>query len=53
MWWFRGRASPSTQNAVNALLRDVLASRLGIQVDDPTEIVRERFAAGFADGPRA
>ncbi len=46
-WWFRGRATPSSQNSVNALLRDLLSSRLDIQVDDPREVVRTRFLEGF------
>ena len=46
-WWFRGRATPSSQNGVNALLRDMVSSRLDIQVDDPTDVVRSRFVDGF------
>ena len=59
VWWFRGRASPYTQNTVNGLLRDVLTSRLGIQVDDTTETVRRAFTEGFTaalgpdEGPRS
>ena len=55
VWWFRGRASPYTQNSVNGLLRDVLTSRLGIQVDDTTDTVRRALAEGFtaAFGPES
>jgi class 3 adenylate cyclase/tetratricopeptide (TPR) repeat protein len=47
--WFGGRASPTMQNTVNALLRDVLASRLGIQVDGDRELVRDRFTTAFTE----
>ena len=55
VWWFRGRASPYTQKSVNALLRDVLTSRLGIQVDATREAVRRAFTEGFTSalGPEA
>ena len=49
VWWFRGRAAPSTQNSVNGLLRDLLAARLGIQVDDTQEMVRRLLTKGFAE----
>ncbi len=49
VWWFRGRASPSTRTSASALLRDVMAARLGIQIDDPRDEVRERFVQGFVD----
>ena len=47
--WFGGRASPTMQNTVNALLRDVLASRLGLQIDDDSELVRDRFTTAFTE----
>ncbi|MET0999396.1 MAG: adenylate/guanylate cyclase domain-containing protein, partial [Marmoricola sp.] len=59
VWWFRGRASPYTQNTVNGLLRDVVTSRLGIQVDDTTDSVRRALTEGFTaalgpdEGPRS
>ena len=34
VWWFRGRASPSGENRPNALLREVIVSRLEIQESD-------------------
>ncbi len=53
VWWFRGRAAPSSQQGVNFLLRDVLTSRLDIQLDDPGDVVRSRMVEGFvsAAGP--
>jgi class 3 adenylate cyclase/tetratricopeptide (TPR) repeat protein len=57
-WWFRGRAAPSGQHGVNVLLRDVLTSRLDIQIDDATEVVLSRLTTGFVSalgpetGPR-
>ena len=47
VWWFRGRASPSGENRPNALLREVIVSRLEIQESDGPEVVREKWAAGF------
>jgi class 3 adenylate cyclase/tetratricopeptide (TPR) repeat protein len=58
VWWFRGRAAPSSQQGVNFLLRDVVTSRLDIQIDDSSDVVRERLyegfvsAAGPVEGPR-
>ncbi len=49
VWWFRGRASPTTQNAVNALVRDLLTSRLGIQVDDARRARAGALVAAFRD----
>ncbi len=49
VWWFRGRASPSSQNTVNALIRDVVTARLGILVDDPPERLQELLVAAFRD----
>jgi class 3 adenylate cyclase/tetratricopeptide (TPR) repeat protein len=46
-WWFRGRASPSAQDSPNALLRDVIASRLEIQESDGPDVVREKWRVGF------
>ncbi len=57
VWWFRGRASPSTQNSANALLRDVVTARLDIAIDETAEAVRAKFVDGFVsalgpdDGP--
>jgi class 3 adenylate cyclase/tetratricopeptide (TPR) repeat protein len=47
VWWFRGRASPTTRGTVGALLRDVLMARLDLRLDDPRETVRARFAEAF------
>ena len=58
VWWFRGRAAPSSQNTVNVLLRDVLTSRLDIQIDDTSERA-PRLTDGFVSalgpdsGPRS
>ena len=38
LWWFRGRASPSTQNLPNALLREMMAARLDIHESDDPEL---------------
>ena len=51
VWWFRGRASPSTQNGVNALLRDLLTSRLG-HPDRRPRATRAQPAARRASSPR-
>ena len=48
VWWFRGRASPSMQETPNALLRDLLAARLGIQESDAADVVREKWERGLA-----
>ena len=48
-WWFRGRATPSSQHGVNSLLRDLLSSRFDISVDDPSDVVGSRFVDGFVD----
>ncbi|MGG5258117.1 ATP-binding protein, partial [Phycicoccus avicenniae] len=48
VWWFRGRASPSQQNRPHTLLRDALATRVGIAPDDDPETVLARVEAGFA-----
>ncbi len=55
VWWFRARAAPSSQHGVNVLLRDLLTSRLDIQIDDHSEVVRTRLRDGFvsAVGPEA
>ncbi len=47
VWWFRGRASPAGENRPNALLREVIVSRLEIQESDGPEVVREKWTAGF------
>jgi class 3 adenylate cyclase/tetratricopeptide (TPR) repeat protein len=48
VWWFRGRASPSQQNRPHTLLRDALATRVGITPDDDPQTVLARCEAGFA-----
>ncbi len=58
VWWFRGRSAPSSQRGVNVLLRDLLTSRLDIQLDDASDVVRKRLTEGFVSalgpetGPR-
>jgi class 3 adenylate cyclase/tetratricopeptide (TPR) repeat protein len=48
LWWFRGRAFPSGQHSPGALLRDLMATRLGVQESDPVEVVRHKLAEGMA-----
>jgi class 3 adenylate cyclase/tetratricopeptide (TPR) repeat protein len=47
VWWFRARAAPSGENRPNALIREVIASRLEIQESDGPAVVREKWTAGF------
>jgi class 3 adenylate cyclase/tetratricopeptide (TPR) repeat protein len=47
LWWFRGRASPAGENRPNALLRDVIVSRLEIQESDGPDEVVEKWHRGF------
>ena len=49
VWWFGGRASPASQQTANALLRDVLGTRLGLKVDGSREVVRDRLTTAFTD----
>jgi predicted ATPase/class 3 adenylate cyclase len=57
VWWFRGRSSPWWENRPNALLRDVLVTRLEIQDSDGPEVVRQKWDVGiarvFGDEPSA
>lgn len=48
-FWFRGRASPVTQETPLALLRDVIATRLDLHGHDGAEEVREAFVRAFRD----
>ena len=48
VWVLRGRASPSTENVPNALLRSVFAERLGIRATDAPERVRAKWREGWA-----
>ncbi|MGN6610179.1 MAG: ATP-binding protein, partial [Angustibacter sp.] len=45
-WWFRGRATQSDENRAGALLRDVMATRFGVQESDPPAAVRAKAEAG-------
>ncbi len=47
VWWFGARAAPASQHGVNVLLRDLLTSRLDIQIDDASDVVRSRLTQGF------
>jgi predicted ATPase/class 3 adenylate cyclase len=47
VWWFRGRSAPWWENSPNALLRDVLVTRLEIQDSDGPKTVREKWDVGF------
>ncbi|KQX66577.1 adenylate/guanylate cyclase domain-containing protein [Angustibacter sp. Root456] len=57
VWWFRGRATASDQNRAGALLRDMMATRFGVQESDPPPVVRAKAEAGvrqaFPDEPAA
>ncbi|MGN6301988.1 MAG: ATP-binding protein [Angustibacter sp.] len=46
VWWFRGRATPSDENRAGALLRDLMATRFGVQESDPPPVVRAKAEAG-------
>ncbi len=48
VWWFRGRASPSSQNLPNSLVRDMMAARLDIHESDGPEAVRLKWEDGMA-----
>lgn len=45
--FYRGRARLETSRLPYGLLRDLFAFRCGIYDDDPPEVVREKFVAGF------
>lgn len=47
LYWFRGRAAPTSQNVANGLLRDVVAARLDIRELDPPATVLAKLEAGF------
>ncbi len=47
LYWFRGRASPTSQNAANGLLRDVVAARLDIRETDAPATVLRKLEAGI------
>ncbi|MFC8731919.1 ATP-binding protein [Luteimicrobium sp. NPDC057192] len=53
VWWFRGRAWASSRHRAGALLRDVLATRLGIRESDPSDAARDAVRAGLAAVPPA
>jgi hypothetical protein len=46
---YRGRAHLETQRLPYGLLRSIFAFRFSIQDDDPLEVVREKWMAGFAE----
>ena len=48
VWWFRGRASSSSQNLPNSLVRDMMAARLDIHESDGPEAVRLKWEDGMA-----
>ena len=58
VFWFRGRASPATQESPHALLRDLVAARLDLHAGDPPDVVRRAFVDAFTaalgplEGPR-
>jgi len=47
IWWFRGRASHSGQNRANALLRDVIATRMDLHESDVPATIRDKLQKGF------
>ena len=47
IYYFKGRASLSTQNLAYALLRDLFSFRFQIQDSDPPQIVRAKLARGM------
>lgn len=51
LYWFRGRAAPSSQNTANGLLRDVIAARFGIREWDAPATVLRKLEAGFGAVP--
>ena len=53
VWWFRGRASHVEQNRANALLRDLLATRLEIARERPADVVREQARGRASPWPTA
>ena len=48
VWWFRGRAWASSRDRAGALLRDVLATRLGVRESDPAGVARDAVRGGLA-----
>ncbi|KQT92242.1 hypothetical protein ASG49_09900 [Marmoricola sp. Leaf446] len=58
VFWFRGRASPATQESPHALLRDIVSARLDLHAGDPPDGVRRAFVDAFStalgpvEGPR-
>lgn len=49
VYYFKGRASPSTQAVVNALLRDVIAFRFEIMDSDMAVVVRRKLEHNCAE----
>jgi len=48
VWWFRGRASPASQQSPNSVLRDILATRFDIQESDEPGALRAKWERGIA-----
>jgi hypothetical protein len=46
---YRGRAHLETRRLPYGLLRSIFAFRFSIQDDDPLEVVREKWVAGFSE----
>ena len=51
-YYFKGRASPVTQNTPYGLLRDLFVYRFAIQDSDPPQAVRARLEKGIGDALR-
>ena len=47
LYWFRGRAAPTSQTTANGLLRDVVAARLEIRERDTPATVLRKLESGF------
>jgi class 3 adenylate cyclase/tetratricopeptide (TPR) repeat protein len=47
LYWFRGRAAPTSQDLANGLLRDVVAARLDIRERDAPATVLAKLEAGL------
>ena len=47
VYYFKGRAHPSTKNTPYSLIREVFAFRFQIQDSDPPEVVRHKLEQGY------
>ena len=49
LYFFKGRANSSTQNAPYSLVRDVFAFRFQVQDSDPPQMVRQKLEQGIGE----